>query len=145
MSGKGGVVKSISKGFHDTVKDTWDHPLNAIVRGATNFLSLGTVQYNNGKWEEGALVHAGDEVIGELDGRNKARGALADANAEADAAAAAQRQLLANQQLQNYRSDVLQSRAAKAARDTAAARGAKPSTASFSSVLGGDQNDILGA
>ncbi len=142
MGSGGSPLDNATKGIGDTLESWRKDPMAAAVGYASQLLSFGTAKYNlrDKKIEAGFFPHAGDEIVGEFGGRNRARlqgqiqgKALDDAKAAADIAERAR-------QLQEYRADVNASQGAAAIRATAAAKGNRKLGSGGSS-----DEDILGA
>lgn len=75
------------------------------VNAGTQYLTGGLVGYGQNGLQRGAVTRAGDEIIGELSGRNLARQALNEANARLVAEDAKRAQDLANERLRREQED----------------------------------------
>jgi hypothetical protein len=122
---------------------------NDTLNVLTNIATYGLVGIDgngNASFGSGALTRGVTEGVGELTGRNLQRRALAEANDKADVEQRQQATDLKNQQLNDYRADVLASRSAQGVRDTAVARGTSGAAATgvTGQPLGGDEKDLLG-
>ncbi len=130
----------ITKGFSD------------LVNGTKQAVSLAGQYYGikDGKWtNQVGIVHAGDEWLGGVTGRNEQRHALNVAGDQANAAVQQQRLLLKQQQTQAMQADQAASTSAAGIQATAQARGsqafsptATPQT--YGSKLGSDTTNFLG-
>ncbi len=151
MSGGGsGLVQELENGFGHQ----WDMLTKNPLGWATNEISLGTVDANSGKFDLGnfAPLHAVDEIVGAVSGRNAARYQASKTQESINAADATFQQQQADQQLQNYRADVAASRSAAAIRSTANARAGGPNFIYPGAIppsiqvnkLGNEQNTLLG-
>ena len=111
--------------------------LNYTVQGVT----AGTVGYdkNTGKIKKGAAIKGGDELLGEITGRNMKRKALADANEKVSKAEADMRQ---------QRDDELKKKEVLARQNSFSAQRLLSGTGSGfsnkSKVVGDPEKDFLG-
>jgi hypothetical protein len=85
---------------------------NDLTSVATQYLSLGVVNYKDGKVSEGVLSRAVDEGVGEITGRNAARQANNMQSDQINKAAADRQIQLQQQRDQKQESDIAASRAA---------------------------------
>ncbi len=144
MGSGGNPVKTAEQGVRNTFRDIKDNPFDGIANLATRFFTGGNAGYKNGKFA--ADFHSTDEILGEVNGRNRKRletYKTDDLMRENQAAMARDQE---TQRMANYRADLQASRGAQAIRDTAAARGAQARTGSVAaggSTLG-DEKDFLG-
>lgn len=139
MGSGGSPTKELERGIRDTASNFKKDPLGELIRSYTNVVTGGLAQYrpNTGNIDYGSGVHAADETVGEIGGRNKARLAGYAANDALQQAEIQQKKDLLDLQLQAYRSDVSASRSAQGARDTAKFRAGSALGAS-------DGRDFLG-
>jgi hypothetical protein len=95
---------------------------NDLTSVATQYLSLGVVNYKDGKVSEGVLSRAVDEGVGELTGRNAAREANSTQRDQINKAAADRQIQLQQQRDQKQQNDVASSVAAGTIRASAQAQ-----------------------
>lgn len=120
--------------------------LDQATNAAVNYGSLGLAGYNSdtGKLDikKGVVLHAADEGIGEITGRNLQRQALQESNARLEDAKTQAGVDLQNTRNQNFANDVAASNQAGAARGTAAAAGRAAAGLAYKNL--GDNQDYLG-
>lgn len=127
MSEDGGVISIGDAKFN--IDDT--------VNGFVNVASGGSIGYENGSFTKGAVTRAGDEVLGEITGKNQARAANNIARDQLEEAKAAKKKEMQDEQLRAQQQDVQASSGAASIRATA--------TAQRNNLLGGDASrDFLG-
>ncbi len=161
MSSSGGDVlkdvgNAVTKGFNDYIGALVGYDATDGSWGKRGFAGLakGEGKYlfgydsETGKWGERGLTQWFDEGVGEISGRNKARGAQAQA---ADQLASQQAQFQRdqdNKNAQNYRLDVAASLGAQGIRATSAYQSGDRSGAGNpqyrTDTLGAAQQDFLG-
>lgn len=90
--------------------------LDRIADFATNWVTLGTVGVQNGKFKQGTLARLTDEAIGEVSGRNASREANANARAVNESEKQAKQLELQNEQKRKEQLDISASKAAAAVR-----------------------------
>lgn len=123
MSGSGGnPLKGLEQGVRDTARKWRNDPWGSFVKTFTDLSTGGLARYENGKWNYGSTLHRGDEIIGELSGRNKARLAQYKAEDDIEKAKTAAKNRLDKQRLQEYRNDLMASRTAQATRASSMSR-----------------------
>jgi hypothetical protein len=86
--------------------------LNDLASVATQYMTHGLVSFEDGKFGKGIITRGLDESIGELTGRNAARGAAADARANIQAEKDAKVQQIKEEQTRKAQQDVAASKSA---------------------------------
>lgn len=160
MGSGGNSAKTALNGLSDTVEGWRKDPWGSIVGGASQ-LFMGTfAKYNlrTGKPEAGSAFHRFDEIVGELNGRNKGRIAQYKADDLLRQQQATAATNLTNQRNANQQSDTNASNQAAALRNTATAQNnaafgtpnpggtttVSPTSTPAKDALGGLQKDFLG-